>query len=134
CQRDALDNPRIGEMYWRRAHQASASFVCATHRCVLRRSTVRVSRLSGPYMPATTKTCPWDAEPVVDQLQDDAIQMLVRLAGEVESLLKAGRAVETAVERTERLLSRAEAIGLASGGKVKPTHLIASFTQFWGGA
>ncbi|MBN4095979.1 TnsD family Tn7-like transposition protein [Methylobacterium sp. OT2] len=78
CQSHMIET--FGEAYWRRDQQLVHVVVCPTHRISLSYSQVKLQGPSSLYYRADTTSCHTDATAVIDNLLENEIDILIRIA------------------------------------------------------
>lgn len=125
CFKEDIDT--YGETYWRRVHQAPGVFVCPKHETVLEETNVSVKAQNQHEFIAATP----DVERIgvnLDGLNKDEIQLLIKVAKAIESLLTNTHLQKTDNTIREKYLTLLKQKGYASiNGFLKRDRLYQSF-------
>jgi hypothetical protein len=106
---DCLQGMRTsaGRLWWRLDHQLPGVLVCPDHGTVLRRCPVPLQDVGRfEFVPATARTCPSDAEPLIETPTSVVLDRLHDIARRSSTLLQTPSAFTSYAEMTAHYRSR----------------------------
>jgi hypothetical protein len=96
-----------GRLWWRLDHQLPGVLVCPDHGTILRRCPVPLQDVGRfEFVPATARTCPADAEPLIENPPPKVLTQLHDIACRSSALLRTQPAFTSYVELTAYYRSR----------------------------